>query len=332
MSIYSKLAVLIILFTFLVGCKAESPKSKSSDDSSSTSTDTGTGDTGTGTTSYVGKWINSNNTFGLDWKSDSFIYICTRINNVTFAGHGSYSSSNAKLTWWDGSYNSVTSSGSNILLGVNTYRPAALYATCNPFWTYHTTENTYYTNAAKIMGYWKFQYTFNSDSYTNYILMSAIMSTTYSDGNYYTAGTNSDGDLATGGYISSSGNYDILDANPNLYSDYFVFSINSTYTGISSGCYYFYVKATSTYSSCNTLTSGQKVYGTPRTYRIISENDKDKIALQKQKAITKLINQSSTRITAEDINAYNRYQHLLRIHNSTDKEPLKRFLHSFRTN
>ena len=52
------------------------------------------------------------------------------------------------------------------------------------------------------MGYWKFQYTFNSDSYTDYILMSAIMSTTYSDGNYYTAGTNSDGDLATGGIMT----------------------------------------------------------------------------------------------------------------------------------
>ena len=52
------------------------------------------------------------------------------------------------------------------------------------------------------------------------------------------------------------------------------------------------------------------------------DNDEEKIAM----------NQSGTRITAEDINAYNRYQHLLRIHNSTDKEPLKRFLHSFRTN
>ena len=323
MSIYPKLVVLIILFTFLVGCQAKSPGgggTSSSDDSSSASTST-----------YSGKWINSNNTIGLDWKSDSFIYICTSINNVTYAGQGSYSSSNTRLTWWDGSYNSVTSSGSNILLNSTTYSPAVLYATCNPFWTYSTSDNTYYTNAAKIMGYWKFQYTFNSDSYTDYILMSAIMSTTYSDGNYYTAGSNSDGNVVTGGYLSSTGYYDILDANPSGYSDYFVFTINSNYTGISSGCYYFYVKATSTYSSCVTL-AGEKVYGTPRTYRIISENDKDKIALQKQKAITKLINQSSTRITAEDINAYKRYQHLLRIHNSTDKEPLKRFLHSFRTN
>ena len=327
MSINSKLIVLIILFTFLVGCKAESPKTSSSDNSSSTITDSGTG-----TTSYVGKWVNSNNTFGLDWKSNSFIYICTRINNVTFAGQGSYSSSNTRLTWWDGSYNSVTSSGSNIILNSNTYSPAVLYSTCNPFWTYSTSENTYYTNAAKIMGYWKFVFTYNGTTYTEYYSMSAIMSTTYSDGNYYTAGTNSNEDAVTGGYLSSSGNYDILDANPNLYSDHFVFSINSTSTGISSGCYYFYVKATSSYSSCNTITSGQKVYGTPRTYRIISENDKDKKALQKQKAMTKLINQSSTRITAEDINAYKRYQHLLRIHNSTEKEPLKRFLHSFRKN
>ena len=309
----------MLLFSLTVISCAK--KSGSSSDSTSTTT-----------TSYVGKWLKSDSTVGLDWRSDSFIYGCTSINNITFSAHGSYSSSNTRLTWWDGSYDTVTSSGSNILLSSNTYSPAVLYATCNPFWTYSTSENTYYTNAAKIMGYWKFVFTYNGTTYTEYYSMSAIMSTTYSDGNYYTAGTNSNEDAVTGGYLSSSGNYDILDANPNLYSDHFVFSINSTSTGISSGCYYFYVKATSSYSSCNTITSGQKVYGTPRTYRIISENDKDKNALQKQKAITKLINQISTRITAEDINAYKRYQHLLRIHNSTEKEPLKRFLHSFRTN
>jgi len=41
---------------------------------------------------------------------------------------------------------------------------------------------------------------------------------------------------------------------------------------------------------------------------------------------------SNSRLTNKDLKAFNRYQHLLRIHNSTDKEPLKRFLHSFRTN
>ena len=161
--------------------------------------------------------------------------------------------------------------------------------------------------------------------------MSAIMSTTYSDGNYYTAGTDSGGNVVTGGYLSSTGIYDILDPSASAFSDYYTFTINSTYTGISSGCYYYYNKSNSTYSSCSSL-SGTKLYGTPRSYRIISENDEDKIALQKQKEMTELINQSSTRKTAEDINAYKRYQHLLRIHNSTDKEPLKRFLHSFRTN
>ena len=85
-------------------------------------------------------------------------------------------------------------------------------------------------------------------------------------------------------------------------------------------------------SSCYAISSGTNVYGTPRSYRIISENDEDKIALQKHKAVTKLMNQSSSRLTEQDINAYQRYQHLLRIHNSSDIEPLKRFLHSFRTN
>ena len=135
-------------------------------------------------------------------------------------------------------------------------------------------------------------------------------------------GTDSDGNVVTGGDLTSSGLYDILDTSNSSYNDYYTFTINSTYTGISSGCYYYYDKSTSTQSSCYSLTSGTKSYGTPRAYRIISDNDEEKIAM----------NQTSTRITAEDIKAYKRYQHLLRIHNSTDKEPLKRFLHSFRTN
>ena len=331
MSINSKLIVLIILFTFLVGCKAESPKSKSSDDSSSTSTDTDT-DTGTGTTSYVGKWVKSDdNTIALDWKIDSFIYGCI-VGTYTYARHGSYSSSSKRLTWWDGTYNTVSSSGSNILLNSVTYLPATLNSSCTPFWTTSTSENTYYTNAAKSIGYWNFVFTYNSTTYSEYLLMTSISNRTYSDGNYYTYGTDSDGNVVTGGYLTSSGLYDILDTSNSSYNDYYTFTINSTYTGISSGCYYYYTKSTSTYSSCYSLTSGTKSYGTPRSYRIISDNDEEKIALQKQKEMTKLMNQSSTRITAEDINAYNRYQHLLRIHNSTDKEPLKRFLHSFRTN
>ena len=325
MTINSKLIALIILFTFLVGCKAESPKSKSSDDSSSTSTDSGTG-----TTSYVGKWVKSDdNTIALDWKSDSFIYGCI-VGTYTFARHGSYSSSSKRLTWWDGTYNTVSSSGSNILLNSATYVPATLYSTCNPFWTNTTSENTYYTNAAKSIGYWTFGFTYGS-YYTENILMSAISSRTYSDGNYYTVGTDSGGNVVTGGYLSSTGVYDILDPSASAFSDYYTFTINSTYTGISSGCYYYYNKSNSTYSSCSSL-SGTKLYGTPRSYRIISDNDEEKIAIQKQKEKFELMNQISTRITAEDINAYKRYQHLLRIHNSTDKEPLKRFLHSFRTN
>ena len=161
--------------------------------------------------------------------------------------------------------------------------------------------------------------------------MSAISSQTYSDGSYYTVGTDSGGNVVTGSYNSSNGIYDILDASASSYSDYYVFTINSTYTGISSGCYYYYNKSNSTYSSCYSLTSGTKLYGIPKSYRIISENDEDKIALQKQKAVTKLMNQSSTRLTEQDINAYQRYQHLLRTYESIDKEPLKRFLQSFRS-
>ena len=286
----------------------------------------------TSTTSYVGAWVRSNdNSIALDWKSDSFIYSCL-VGTYTLAAHGSYSSSNSRLTWWDGSYNTVSSSGSNILLGSATYVPATLTSACNPFWTNSTLQNTTYTYLAKSIGYWSFVFTAGGTTYNDNYLMSAISNDTWNDGTYMTVGTNSDADVVYGAYQLSSGIYTIIDSNPSSYSDFYSFTINSTYNGISSGCYYLYYKDNSSFTSCYPLTSGTKIYGTPRSYRIISDNDEEKITIQKQKERIKLMNQSSTRITAEDINAYQRYQHLLRIHNSTDKEPLKRFLHSFRTN
>ena len=143
--------------------------------------------------------------------------------------------------------------------------------------------------------------------------MNAISSRTYSDGSYYTVGTDSSGNLITGSYNSSNGIYYILDASASSYRDYYAFTINSTDTGINSGCYYYYNKSNSTFSSCYSLTSGTKLYGIPKSYRIISENDEDKIALQKHKAVTKLMNQSSSRLTEQDINAYQRYQQRLKV-------------------
>ena len=283
------------------------------------------------TTSYVGKWLKSDSTVGLDWRSDSFIYGCTSINNITFSAHGSYSSSNTRLTWWDGSYDTVTSSGSNILLSSNTYSPAELYTNCNPFWTNHTSENTSYTNLAYSIGYWTFTYTI-TNTYTDNILMFSITSAKNStDNNYITAGLNEVGNAVIGSYNTSSQIYDILDASDSTYNQYYTFYINSSSSGITVGCYYIYTK-NSTPSTCYSITSGTKLYGTPRSYRIISEDDKDKIALQKQKEMTKLINLSSKKLTEQDINAHKRYQQLLQIHNSIDQKPLKRYLQSFGAN
>ena len=308
--------ILISLFSLTVISCAK--KSGSSSDSTST-------------TSYVGKWLKSDSTVGLDWRSDSFIYGCTSINNITFSAHGSYSSSNTRLTWWDGSYDTVTSSGSNILLSSNTYSPAELTATCNPFWTNHTSENTSYTNLAYSIGYWTFTYTITS-TWTDNILMSSITSAQNStDNNYITAGLNEVGNAVIGSYLTSSQIYDILDASDSTYNQYYAFYINSSYSGITTGCYYIYTKNSSP-STCISITSGTKLYGTPRSYRIISEDDKDKIALQKQKEMTKLINLSSKKLTEQDINAHKRYQQLLQIHNSIDQKPLKRYLQSFGAN
>jgi hypothetical protein len=245
---------------------------------------------------------------------------------------GSYSSSNSRATWWDGSYNTVSASGSNILLDSTTYVPGTLGSACNPFWTNSTSENTSYTDLAKSMGYWSFVVTISGTTFYDKYLMTAISSQKYSDGTYYTVGTNSSGNLVVGSYTSSSGIYTITDPNPSTYADVYAFSINSTYTGISSGCYYMYTKSTSSLGSCRTLTSGTKSYGTPSSYRIISEDDKEKIAIQKQKAMSKLMDLSSKKLTEQDINAHKRYQQLIQIHNSIDQKPLKRYLQYFRSN
>ena len=327
MNIYSKLVVLIVFFALIVGCKAKSPSTSGSDDSSSSDSSDSTA------TSYVGAWGKSDDlSIALDWKSNSFIYSCFVGSSYTLAVQGSYSSSNSRATWWDGSYNTVSSSGSNILLDSATYVPATLTSYCNPFWTNSTSENTSYTYLAKSMGYWSFEVTFGGSTFNDTYLMSAISSEKYSDGTYYTVGTNSSGNLVVGSYTSSSGIYTITDANPSTYADNYFFTINSTNTGIGSGCYYYYDKDTSSFGSCRTLTSGTKLYGTPRSYIISSENDKYKIELQKQKEMTELMNQSSNKLTEQDINAHKRYQQLLQIHNSIDQKPLKRYLQSFRSN
>ena len=322
MSICSKLAVFIILFTFLVGCQAKTPTSKS--------TDTGT-DTDTSTTSYVGKWVKSgDNSIAMDWKSDSFIYSCI-VSTYTYAAHGSYSSSNSRLTWWDGSYGTVTSSGSNLILGgATTYVPAVLYSTCNPFWTNSTSENTYYTNAAKSIGWWRFTYTIIS-TFNDYPLMSTISTRRASDSNYYTYGTDENGNVVLGTYQTSSGNHDIL-MTGSIVNRYHVFSIASS-NNTSSGCYYQYTHSSSSWSSCYSAT-GAKLYGTPRTYRTNIEQTSDEMMGKRvEEQIIKGSMRRGNRILSDkDLKAFKRYKQLLQILNSSDNEPLRKYLRSFRNN
>ena len=322
MSICSKLAVFIILFTFLVGCKAKSPTSKSSDDSSSTST-------GTGTTSYVGKWVKSDdNSIAMDWRSDSFIYTCL-VSTYTHAAHGSYSSSNSRLTMWDGSYGTVTSSGSNFIFGSTTYVPATLYSTCNPFWTNSTSDNSYYTNSAKAIGWWNFTYTIIS-TWHDYPLMSTISTRRASDNNYMNYGTDESGNSILGTYTTSTGNHEILMTGSNI-DRFHLFAISSS-NNTSSGCYYQYSHSSSSWSSCYSAT-GAKLYGTPRTYRIVNENSSNEMMeKRRQEQIIKESMRGNRRLSDKDLKAFKRYKQLLQILNSSDKEPLKRYLQSFRTN
>ena len=325
-----KLTLLLISFLFIVGCTAESPTTASSDNSSSTSTDTTT--TTTTTTSYVGKWIKSDNTVGIDWRSDSFVYSCL-VSTYTYAAHGSYSSSNTRLPWWDGSYNTVTSSGSNFLLDSATYVPATLYSTCNPFWTNSTSENTSYTNLAKSIGYWRFIFTLGSTTFTDYFLMSAISSAkNTTDNNYINVGTDAYGNVVTGTYSTSYQIFDILDDSASNIAELYAYQLNSTYSSITSGCYYQYNKSTSTWSSCYAMSSGTKLYGTPRAYRIISEMDEDAIALQKQRDMQEFMTQRGNKLSEKDVAAFKRYKQLLLMQNTIDQPPLKKYLRSLRNN
>jgi hypothetical protein len=162
--------------------------------------------------------------------------------------------------------------------------------------------------------------------------MSAISSAkNTTDYNYINVGTDSNGNVVGGSYLSSSAVYDILDTSHSDYNDYYTFTLNSTYTGISSGCYYYYNKSNSTFSSCSSL-SATKLYGTPRAYRINSEIDEDAIALQKKRYMQKIMSQENNKLSEQDLAAFKRYKQLLQLQNTIEKPPLKKYLRSLRNN
>ncbi len=281
--------------------------------------------------SYVSAWVkSSDSSIALDWKSDSFIYMCL-VSDYTYATHGSYSGSNTRLTWWDGTYNTVTTSGSNILLDSTTYVPAVLTSACNPFWTNSTSENTYYTNAARSIGFWGFTYTIIS-TYTDYLYMSTISTKMSSDNlNYYTYGLDYSGNIITGTYTTSLGVWDILDTSDSNYYQYYVFAMNSSNSGITSGAYYLYNVSTSSFSSAISMT-GTKIYGTPRTYRTLNEkSDYETINEKHLEMLEVESRQRNSGLTEKELQDFSRLKKLLQILDSTEKEPLKKYLRSFRT-
>jgi len=279
---------------------------------------------------YVSAWVNSSDSrIALDWKSDSFIYRCL-VSNYTYATHGSYSSSNSRLTWWDGTYNTVTTSGSNILLNSATYVPATLTSACNPFWTYHSSENTYYTNAARSIGWWKFTFTIIS-TYNDYPRMSVISTRRWSDNNYYTYGTDEYGNEVTGTYTTSDGLWDILDTSDSNYYQLYVFAMNSSNSGITSGAYYLYNVSTSTLSSAYSMT-GAKIYGTPRTYRTLNEKSDYETINEKHLQMLEVESmQRNSGLTEKELQDFSRLKKLLQTLDSTKKGEISKYLRSFRT-
>ena len=161
--------------------------------------------------------------------------------------------------------------------------------------------------------------------------MATISSRRASDSNYYNYGTNQYGKVIIGTYTTSSGVWDILDDSSSIISQYYVFTMNSSNSGITSGCYYQYSKSSQTWSSCYTL-SGVKIYGTPRSYRTLNEkSDYETINEKHLEMLEVESRQRNSGLTEKELQDFSRLKKLLQILDSTEKEPLKKYLRSFRT-
>ena len=161
--------------------------------------------------------------------------------------------------------------------------------------------------------------------------MSTISSRRASDNNYYTYGIDYSGNIITGTYTTSSGVWDILDTSDSNYSQNYVFAMNSSNSGITSGAYYLYNVSTSTFSSAYSMT-GAKIYGTPRTYRTLNEkSDYETINEKHLEMLEVESRQRNSGLTEKELKDFSRLKKLLQILDSTEKEPLKKYLRSFRT-
>ena len=149
--------------------------------------------------------------------------------------------------------------------------------------------------------------------------------------NYYTYGLDYSGNIITGTYSTSTGFWDILDTSDSNYYQYYVFAMNSSNSGITSGAYYLYNVSTSSFSSAFSMT-GAKIYGTPRTYRTL--NEKSEYERMKEKHLEMLeveSRQIKSGLTEKELQDFSRFQKLLQTLDSTENESLKKYLRSFRT-
>ena len=107
--------------------------------------------------------------------------------------------------------------------------------------------------------------------------------------------------------------------------------MNSSNTGTSSGWYYLYNVSTSSFSGAISMT-GAKIYGTPRTYRTL--NEKSEYERMNEKHLEMLEVESRQRnsgLTEKELQDFKRFKKLLQTLDSTENEPLNKYLRSFRT-
>ena len=108
--------------------------------------------------------------------------------------------------------------------------------------------------------------------------------------------------------------------------------MNSSNSGITSGCYYQYSKSNQSWSSCFSMT-GAKIYGTPRSYRTLNEkSDYETINEKHLQMLEVESRQRNSGLTETDLKAFKRFKKLLQTLDNTENEPLKNYLRSFSTN
>jgi len=134
-------------------------------------------------------------------------------------------------------------------------------------------------NSAKLLGrLWTFFEPIGSTIYTDTYTFTSVDSSKNSDGDYYAWGENKYGNLVMGGYNSDLGRWLIVDAiaTSSSYVNAFIFDfIDDNHV---SGCYYLYLKTSSSIGTCISFTGSRPAASVTPTSQTITFGSSPTIA------------------------------------------------------